>query len=182
MSLDDRLSFGEGPLGGPPPEVEPEEEQPQQESPKSNRAFVFIAIAMGGLILLGVLALVGSMVFIVPARRQASIAAVTQTVAAATAQAESWTPTPMPTATPMLPTFTPTLPPTETPLPTATATRVVRDPNASTSSATATPTASSYSEWGSTTPQAGLGGLGIASIAVGLTGIVFAARKLRKPN
>jgi hypothetical protein len=165
-----------------PPEDEPEEELLEEEAPRSNRAFVFIAIAMGGLILLGVLALVGSMLFIVPARKQASIAAITQTVAAATAEAEAWTPTPLPTATPLLPTFTPTLPPTETPLPTATATRVVQDPNAP-RAATSTPTPSSaYSEWDSTTPQAGLGGLGIASIAVGLTGIVFAARKLRKPK
>lgn len=180
MSLDDRLSFGEGPLGGLPPETEPDK-QTRQKGSRSNRAFVFLAIAMGGLIVLGVLALVGSLVFIVPARKQASIAAVTQTVAAATAEAAAWTPTPLPTATPLLPTWTPTLPPTETPLPTATATRVVQDPNI-VRAATATPTRASYSGGQTTTPQTGLGGLGIASIAIGLTGIIFAARKLRKPN
>ena len=61
MSSDDsdRLSYGEGPLGGPLPESEPEMEQ--EETTGSNRAFVFIAVAMGGLILLGILA--GQMIY-----------------------------------------------------------------------------------------------------------------------
>ena len=177
MSLDDRLSFGGGPLGGLPPEAEPEEEQPA-EAPKSNRLFVFLAIAMGGLILLGVLALVAAFVWVVPQQRQARLTALTQTVEAITAEAESWTPTPEPTATEMMPTWTPTLLPTETPIPTATATRVVQDTGEQPTS-TPTPTRSALDDWGSTTPSAGLGSFGVMAVAVGLAGLVFAARKLR---
>jgi hypothetical protein len=69
--------------------------------------------------------------------------------------------------------------PTWTPIPTPTATRVVAltpEP----SQPTATPTRSRVSEWGGgTTPTAGLGGFGATAIAVGLAGLVFAARKLR---
>ncbi len=182
MSLDDRLSFGGGPLGGLPPEDQPEEEAVEPQEGKSNKAFIFIAIAMGGLILLGVLALIGSLVFIVPKRKQASLAAVTETIAAATLEAQAWTPTPQPTATTVaqLPTWTPTMLPTTAPEPTATNTRVVQDQGSTAGTAKATATRPASTEWGSSTPQTGLGGLGIASIAVGLTGIIFAARKLRK--
>ena len=48
MSLDDRLSFGDSTLGDLPPETPPEESG----GGRPNRAFVFIAIAMAGLILI----------------------------------------------------------------------------------------------------------------------------------
>ena len=44
-SDDDRLSFGESPLGGP---LEPELEQEEETRARPNRAFVFIAVAMAG--------------------------------------------------------------------------------------------------------------------------------------
>jgi type II secretory pathway pseudopilin PulG len=173
MSLDDRLSLGGGPLGGLPPEQEPEEQK------KPSRAFTFIAIAMGGLILLGILALVGALVIWVPQQKARQIAQVTETVAAMTIEAASWTPTPIPTNTPALPTWTPTMQPTQTTFPTPTATRVVSEKTPE-GRPTATPTKPASAEWGASTPSAGLGGLGIAAIAVGLSGLAFAARKLRK--
>ena len=76
MSLDDRLSFGDSPLGGAPPEIEPEEES--EEKKKPNRAFIIIAAGMGGLILLGIFALVGALAFWLPRQKQGQVASVTQ--------------------------------------------------------------------------------------------------------
>jgi carbohydrate-binding DOMON domain-containing protein len=179
MSSDDRdrLSFGEGPLGGPFPEPEPEEEEVRA---RPNRAFVFLAIAMGGLILLGILALIAALTFWLPAQKEARIAEVTQTVAAMTREAAAWTPTFTPSPTPVPPTSTVTPRPTETLVPTPTATRVVSDgPPAQ---ATPTSTRPTSADWDSTTPPAGLGGFGTAAIAVGLAGLIFAVRKLRTPR
>ena len=179
MSIEDRLSFGEGPLGGAQPELEPEE--PIEEEKKSNRAFVFIAIAMGGLIVLGVLALVGALTFWLPRQEAQQAAMVTQTVMSMTEEAAAWTPTftPSPTAQPA--TATATSVPTETPVPTPTSTRVVSAQKL-TAQPTASPTTAKSAEWGgsgTTTPSAGLGGFGLTAIAVGLAGLVFAVRKLR---
>lgn len=186
MSLDDRLSFGDdSTLGGLPSEPPPE---PESGGGRSNRAFIFIAVAMGGLILLGILALVGALTFFVPRQRQQQELAVTQTIEAATQIAAAWTPTSMPSPTMPLATWTATALPTWTPIPTATATRVVRD-NGPTPTSTPTPTRATSEDWGSpgtgpstpggTTPSAGLGVFGIAAIGVGLAGLVFAVRKVR---
>ena len=180
MSLDDRLSFGDSTLGDLPPETPPEEAG----GGRPNRAFVFIAIAMAGLILIGILALVGALTFIVPRQREQQAAAVTQTIEAATLAAEAWTPTVTPSPTSQLPTWTPQAP-TWTPIPSATATRVVKTDGDATPTNTATPTRSAAADWGAgsapstTTPSAGLGGFGAGAIAVGLAGLLFAVRKLR---
>jgi hypothetical protein len=180
VSIDDRLSFGEGPLGGTSPETQPEQPEPTK---KPNRAFIFLAIAMGGLILLGILALVGALGIWLPRQKATQIAQVTQTVAAMTMEAAAWTPTMMPSPTFAPATWTPTPLPTWTVQPTATATRVVKAEEP-TAKPTATPTKAKSAEWGggSQTPSAGLGelgGLGTAAIATGLAGLVFAVRKLR---
>jgi type II secretory pathway pseudopilin PulG len=182
MSLDDRLSFGDSTLGGLPPETQPE---PESGGGKPNRAFIFIAVAMGGLILLGILALVGALTFVLPRQRAEQAAAVTKTIEAATQVAAAWTPTFTPAPTAQLPTWTPA-PPTWTPIPKATATRVVQE-NGPTPTSSPTPTKSVAADWGAappssttTTPAAGLGGLGTAAIAVGLTGLLFAVRRLRR--
>jgi type II secretory pathway pseudopilin PulG len=185
MSLDDRLSFGDSSLEGLPPEGEPE----GNGGGRPNRVFLFIAIAMGGLIVLGVLALIGALVFYVPQQRQQQAAAVTQTVQAMTQVAAAWTPTFTPVPTQQLPTWTPTTRPTWTPIPTATATRVVSG-TGETPEPTVTPTQSALAGWGApssgtgtkpgaTTPPTGIGGFGMGAIAAGLTGLVFALRKLR---
>ncbi len=176
MSLDDRLSFGDSSSGSLPPEPE--------EAPRGrpNRAFIIIAIAMGGLLLLGVLALVLALTVVVPRMREQQVAYATQTVAAMTQEAVSWTPTFTPPPTSPLATWTPTSPATWTPIPSPTATRVV-PAEGDTPTRTPTPTRPTSAEWGATTPgttpAAGLGGFGMAAIAVGLAGLVFAVRKLR---
>ncbi|MBL7200512.1 MAG: hypothetical protein ISS56_10205 [Anaerolineae bacterium] len=173
MSLDDRLSFGESPLGGEAPQLEPEEPRGRR-----SRAFLFLAIAMGGLILLGILALVAAVMFVVPRQREQRAASITQTISAATQQAAAWTPTF--TSVPIQePTLTEALPPTWTPEPTATATRVVGGGEAATRPAAGATATRSRDVGGGTTPAAGLGGFGAVSIAVGLSGLMFAVRKLR---
>ena len=180
MSIDDRLSFGEGPLGGTSPEGQPEQPEPTR---KPNRAFIFLAIAMGGLILLGILALVGALGNWLPRQKATQIARVTQTVAAMTMEAAAWTPTVMPSPTSAPATWTPTVLPTWTVQPTATATRVVKAEEP-TAKPTATPTKAKSAEWGggTKTPSAGLPVLGTAAIATGLAGLIFAVRKLRTPR
>jgi hypothetical protein len=173
-SDDDRLIFGEGPLGGP---FEPEPEEEAAAQARSNRAFVFIAIAMAGLILLGVLALIAAWRIWLPARRAEQVAMVTNTAVAMTMEAAAWTPTVTPTPTALPPTVTATLRPTETPVPTATSTRVV-SPDKTISPGTPPATRVPSAEVG-TTPAAGLGGLGTAAIAVGLAGLILAVRKIR---
>ena len=173
MSLDDRLSFGESPLGGEAPQLEPEEPRGRR-----SRAFLFLAIAMGGLILLGILALVAAVTIVVPRQREQQAASITQTISAATKQAAAWTPT-FTTVPTQEPTSTESLPPTWTPEPTATATRVIGGGESATRPAVGATATKSRAVGGGTTPSAGLGGFGAASIAVGLTGLMFAVRKLR---
>jgi hypothetical protein len=173
-SDDDRLSFGEGPLGGP---LEPEYDQGDTTRARPNRAFVFIAIAMAGLILLGVLALIAAWRLWLPARRAAQVAMATNTAVAITMEAAAWTPTFTPSPTALPPTVTATVRPTETPAPTPTFTRVVStDKEQATVQPTTAPTRAAPPE---TTPAAGLGGLGTAAIAVGLAGLLLAVRKIR---
>jgi type II secretory pathway pseudopilin PulG len=144
---------------------------------------------MGGLIVLGILALVGVLLFWVPRQRAQQEAAVTQTIQAMTQVAAAWTPTFTAVPTQPLPTWTPTTRPTWTAIPTATATRVLGE---ATPAATATPTSSALADWGAplnggetgtkpgaTTPPTGLGTFGMGAIAVGLAGLVIVMRKLR---
>ena len=187
MSLDDRLSFGDSSLEGLPPEGEPEGEPGRR---RPNRAFIFLIIAVSGLILLGILAVAYAWLFWVPQQRAQQEAAVTQTIQAMTQVAAAWTATFTPVPTQPLPTWTPTTRPTWTAIPTATATRVLGE-GAGTPSATATATSSALAGWGApadggtgtkpgvTTPAAGLGGFGMGAIAVGLAGLVIVIRKLR---
>lgn len=176
MSSDDeRLSFGEGPLGGP---LEPEYDQEDATRARPNRAFVFIAIAMAGLILLGVLALVAAWRIWLPARRAAQVAMATNTAVAITMEAAAWTPTVTPSPTALPPTVTATVRPTETPAPTPTFTKVVSTDKDTVQPTTAPTRAAPVGDVG-TTPAAGLGGLGTAAIAVGLAGLLFAVRKIR---
>ncbi len=179
MSSDDseRLSFDEGPLGGPP--LEPEPGVGQEDAAPPNRAFVFIAVAMGGLILLGILALVAALYFWLPAQRERQVAQVTSTAVAMTMEAAAWTPTFTPSPTALPPTSTATPRPTETVAPTPTSTRVVSQEKV-TAQPTHTPTRPASKD--GTTPSAGLGGFGLTAIAVGLAGLMLAVRKLRAPR
>jgi hypothetical protein len=148
--------------------------------PKRSRAFVYVAVAMAGLIVLGILALAATLTVWLPAQRGRQVAAVTSTVSALTREAEAWTATPAPTATSVPPTATPTAEPTLTPVPTATSTRVVGadqvPPSLGGLQATNTPTPVQLP---ATTPAAGLGAGGMAATAAGLFGLLFVARRLR---
>jgi hypothetical protein len=135
-----------------------------------------IAVAMAGLILLGILALIAAWRIWLPARETERVARITNTVVASTMEAAAWTPTVTPSPTPLPPTATATLRPTETPVPTPTSTKVV-GPDKDVSQAT--PAATRAAPTAPTTPAAGLGGLGTAAIAVGLAGLIFAVRKMR---
>jgi hypothetical protein len=153
----------------------------QEDTARPNRAFVFIAVAMGGLILLGILALVAALYFWLPAQRERQVAQVTNTVVALTMEAAAWTPTVTPSPTALPPTSTATPRPTETVAPTPTSTRVVSQ-ETPTVGPTRTPTKAASAGEGGTTPSAGLGGFGMAAIAVGLAGLMLAVRKLRVPR
>lgn len=178
MSADDqdRLTFGEGPLGPLDPDTDADADAPQPR----NRAFVYIAVAMAGLILLGVLAVVAVWRFWLPLQNERRVAEETAVVQEMTRVAAAWTATPAATATRLPPTSTPTEAPTQTPVPTATSTKVVSGDK---TLPTYTPTrAASTGNGGgdTTTPAAGLGSAGLAAIGVGLAGLLFAARKLRR--
>jgi hypothetical protein len=135
---------------------------------------------MAGLILLGILALIAAWRIWLPARQAQRVAMITNTAVASTMEAAAWTPTFTPSPTPMPPTATATLRPTQTPVPTPTSTKVV-SLGEDAAQATRAPTVAAAAGEGAatTTPAAGLGGLGTAAIAVGLTGLIFAVRKIR---
>jgi hypothetical protein len=166
-----RLTFGEGPLASPL-----DADANGSAPPRRNRTFVYIAVAMAGLVLLGILALVAATTYWLPEQRARQMAAVTSTVSALTREAAAWTATPAPTSTPMPPTSTPVTEPTQTPVPTATSTRVVGgDPSESQRTPTPTPV-----QFPGSTPEAGLGVGGMTATAAGLIGLLFVARKLRR--
>ena len=144
--------------------------------PRRNRAFVYISVAMAGLVLLGILALVAALTLWLPAQRERQVAAVTSTVSAMTRVAAQWTVTPASTSTPVPPTATPTQAPTQTPQPTATSTRVVTQEQLEASQAAKTPTPVPLP---GTTPAAGMGVGGIAATAAGLVVLLFFVRILR---
>ena len=172
----DRLTFGEGPLEWRLNGQEEGDVEAEAAPPARNRAFVYIAVAMAGLVLLGILALVAAVTAWLPAQRTQQMAAVTSTVSAMTREALAWTATPAPTSTPLPPTATPTLEPTQTPVPTPTSTRVVGADGPASQAATSTP---ALAQVPGTTPAAGLGVGGMAVTATGLLGLLFVARKLR---
>jgi len=144
-------------------------------SPRRNRAVVYVGAVMAGLTLLGILALVVTVFYWLPAEQGRRMAAATSTVSALTRVAAAWTATPTPTSTPPPPTATPTQGPTQTPVPTATSTRVVSADRAAGQLAIR----SSTPQYPETTPEAGLGVGGMAAAAAGLTALLFVARALR---
>jgi len=141
---------------------------------------------MGGLVLLGILALVGVLTFIVPRQKTQVAAGHTQTaVAQATqvaAQALTPSPTTTATATTMMPTWTPTPLPTWTTFPTPTATRVVKDGDTAARVTTDPTTTRSAGSPSGTMPDAGFGQMGTVAVAVGLVGLLLVARRLRMRN
>lgn len=145
-----------------------------------NRLFIIIAIGLVGMLVLGLLAIGGYVIFRQATQSRAEVNAAAQTATAvAIAQATAEAPTEIPT---------PTLPPvpTDTPTPRVTNTPVVYlseeapegtpelTPGAPTYTPTATPTLAEGE-----TPSAGFGGMGIILAGLALAVVLVVARKAR---
>ncbi len=167
----------------------PEElEEEEEEGGHQNRLFVILAVALIGLLVLGLVGIGGVFIVRQNMREQAAAARPTPTLLVRL---------PNPSAT-----FTPTSLPTNTPAPTPTNTPVVAqgsgmgqeaasrnegDNNqAPTSEATEapptptrTPVAGAAPTGNTMVPETGIGGMGAALIGVGLAGVFFVARRLR---
>lgn len=166
----------------------PEElEEEEEEGGHQNRLFVILAVALIGLLVLGLVGIGG--VFIVRQNMRE--------------QAAAW---PTPTLLVRLPnpsaTFTPTLLPTNTPAPTPTNTPVLAqgsgrgqeaaskqegdsnqtpptEPTEAPPTPTRTPVAGAAPVGSTMVPETGIGGMGAALIGIGLAGVFFIARRLR---
>ena len=155
---------------------------------RANRPFVIMMFGLGGLLILGILAIILMLVFGNNGDAGDEIAQATatppSTLPATDTPAPSPTPapseTPRPTATRVLGQETPGTPaeeetPTQEPAtPSADETPSATEPPAS--AATATPPTDQQ------TPQTGLGWGWIVAIGLGLAGVVLAARRLRLAN
>ncbi len=150
----------------------------------NNKLFVMIAIFLVGMLVLGLFA-IGGVVIFGTINRQAARPTPTATLAVVKLPATPTT-TSTPTATP-LPTNTPLPTPTNTPVVQATATpsTVEGAPELSGQAEepipaptwTQAPEASVAAE--ESTPDTGIGGIEMILIAVGLVGVLFIARRLR---
>jgi hypothetical protein len=148
----------------------------------NNKLFVMIAIFLVGMLVLGLLA-IGGVVIFGSINRAQQAARPTATPTLAIVRAATPTATRTPTATPL---------PTLTPLPTMTNTPVVQATLTPASGAqsvgelsgqgelppTATPTRQPPAAQ-ETTPDTGIGGLEAVLIAAGLVGVLFITRRLR---
>jgi cytoskeletal protein RodZ len=185
---------------------EPMVGEPEEGEESSNRMFIILAVAMGGLFVLGLCLIAGYVLFIQrpqQARVQtAATAAAAQNATTIAQMTAGPSPTDTPTETPV-PTNTPeatatntpvvvlTATPTETPLPTvpvtpgkatATATKTKAPTNTPKSTVSGSSSGSSEvtptAESGST-PATGIGGFGLVAVAGVLVIALFAARRLR---
>ncbi|MGC8878605.1 MAG: hypothetical protein ACP5R2_05225 [Anaerolineae bacterium] len=150
----------------------------------NNKLFVMIAIFLVGMLVLGLFA-IGGVVIFGTVNRQAARPTPTATLAVV-----KLPPTPTitftPTATP-LPTNTPLPTPTNTPVVQATATpsliesapEVSGQAEAPISAPTWTPALEASVAAEESTPDTGIGGIEMVLIAVGLVGVLFIARRLR---
>ena len=167
----------------------PEElEEEEEEGGHQNRLFVILAVALIGLLVLGLVGIGGVFMVRQNMREQAAAARPTPTLLVRL---------PNPSAT-----FTPTSLPTNTPAPTPTNTPVLAqgsgrgqeaaskkesDNNqALTAEATEavptptrTPVVGAVPTGSTMVPETGIGGMGAALIGIGLAGVFFAARRLR---
>jgi hypothetical protein len=160
--------------------MENQEEIIQEEG--TNRSFIILVAVLGGLLVLGIGAFVAWAFLIAPGMRadiesknEAAFATNTAVaIAEAATQTAAVTPTatdtPVPTNTP-IPTATPTPPPTDTPEP--------ETPEA-TATIGQTPEASREEGSGGSMPETGIGILGGAAIAGGLTFLLVLVRRMRR--
>lgn len=166
----------------------PEElEEEEEEGGHQNRLFVILAVALIGLLVLGLVGIGGVFIVRQNMREQAAAAWPTPTLLVRL---------PNPSAT-----FTPTSLPTNTPAPTPTNTPVVAqgsgmgqeaasrkegdsqaataEPTEARPTPTRTPVAGAAPTGATMVPETGIGGMAAALIGVGLAGVFFVARRLR---
>jgi hypothetical protein len=166
----------------------PEElEEEEEEGGHQNRLFVILAVALIGLLVLGLVGIGGVFIVRQNMREQAAAARPTPTLLVRL---------PNPSAT-----FTPTSLPTNTPAPTPTNTPVLAQGSSRGQEAaskqegdsnqapptepteaptpTRTPVAGAAPVGSTMVPETGIGGMGAALIGIGLAGVFFIARRLR---
>ncbi len=167
---------------------EPTDFDPSEEEGGSNRLFVILAVGLAGLIVLGLVA-IGGVLILRNIKNQQELAQVTP-VATPTLAVVEELPTPTATHTPVpvaptepaqpTPTNTPVVQPTQTPTEGESATATAQAPPE-----TNTPVPVGTPAGGGDTPQevpdTGVGGFGIALIALGLTAVLVVSRRMRHP-
>ncbi len=153
---------------------------------RANRPFVIMMFGLGGLLVLGIIAIVLMLVLGNDGDTGEGIAQATATPPSLLPATDTPAPSPTSAATePPRPTATRVLG-TDTPAPdAATPTEAVATPPAAEPSATANPPASAATPTpvpDEQTPQTGLGWGWIVAIGLGLAGVVLVARRLRLAN
>jgi hypothetical protein len=149
-----------------------------------NRLFIILAIGLAGLIVLGLVA-IGGVLILRNIRTQQSLAQATPPTPTLAIVEELPTSTSTHTPVPPPPTDTPTVTPTNTPvvLPTDTPTQeeaATGTASAPTPTETNTPVpVGTPAGDGGEVPDTGVGGFGLALIAVGLVGVLAISRRLR---
>ncbi|MGD2105212.1 MAG: hypothetical protein PVJ55_08900 [Anaerolineae bacterium] len=148
----------------------------------TNRSFIILVAALGGLLVLGIGAFVAWALLVAPGMRadvesqNEAVFATNTAVAMAAAATETAAVTPTSTDTPV-PTNTP--PPTDTSTPRPTATSESDTPEATATSSLQTPTTTVAENSASTVPDTGIGVLGGATLAGGLAFLLVLIRRLR---
>jgi hypothetical protein len=154
---------------------------------RNSKMFTMVAIFLVGMLVLGLLAIGGVVIFGSINRAQQAARPTATPTLPAVVRAPTVTQTSTPTVTPM---------PSNTPLPTLTYTPVVLPTPTPTSgakiggevagqsdvAATHTPVPEATSDEEETTPDTGIGGLEAVLIAAGLVGVLFITRRLRATN
>ncbi|MFQ5576381.1 MAG: hypothetical protein ACE5G8_05260 [Anaerolineae bacterium] len=150
-----------------------------------NRVFVILAVGLAGLIVLGLVA-IGGVLILRNIRNQQAIAQVTPpptptlsvTEEVPTATATHTPIPPLPTEVPSAtPTNTPVVLPTNTPTQDEAATATAEAPPPTN---TNTPVPVGTPAGGGEVPDTGVGGFGLALVAVGLAGVLAVSRRLRR--
>lgn len=157
---------------------------PEEATPEGGASFTILVAVLGGLLVLGIGAFVAWALLIAPRMRanvesqNEAIRATNTAIAVAAAATQTAAVTPTPTDTPV-PTDTPI--PTDTPTPRPpTATPEPETPEATATLGLGTPETTEGANVGSTMPNTGVGILGGAVLAGGLSFLLILVRRLRK--
>jgi len=168
---------------------EPTDFEPIEEEGGSNRLFVILAVGLAGLIVLGLVA-IGGVLILRNIKNQQELAQVTPVATPTLAVVEQMpTPTPPPTHTPVpvapteppepTPTNTPVVQPTQTPTDSEAATATAQAPPATNTPVPVGTPAGGGGDTAQEVPDTGVGGFGLALIALGLVAVLFVSRRMR---